>query len=181
LLKTLSAFHRLRGAFSLLTAPVFRLAEAANAAPFAATPEPVAAPGRQRGQAIVEMVLVLPIIFIFIVVVVDFGLALDRREVVQHGIREGARAAAVGKSITEVRDVTVDQSKGLFAPGNVQVCYVDEDGNNLAGNAGDSVRVSGTYVYEFLVGSAFLGIGDVTMTPSAEARLETSVAGATEC
>jgi Flp pilus assembly protein TadG len=133
------------------------------------------------GQAIIEMILVLPLIFIFIMVVVDFGLALDRREVIQHGIREGARAAAVGKNQNEITDVTVNQSQGLFSPGNIDVCYVDKDGNNTAGNAGDSVRVSGTYVYKFVVGSGLLGIGDITMTPSAEARLETSVAGATEC
>jgi hypothetical protein len=127
------------------------------------------------------MVLVLPIIFVFIMIVVDAGLALDRREVIQHGIREGARAAAVGKGLSEVTDVTVNQSKGLFGRGDIEVCYVNSDGNPTVGNAGDSVRVSGTYVYEFLVGSGFLGIGDVTMTPSAEARLETSVAGAPEC
>jgi hypothetical protein len=133
------------------------------------------------GQAIIEMVLVLPIIFVFILVVVDLGLAMDRREVIQHGVREGARAAAVGKSMSEIRDVTVNQSQGLFDPGDIEVCYVDKDGNSTAGNAGDAVRVSGTFVYNYVVGSGWLPIPGVTMTPSAEARLETSVAGATPC
>jgi hypothetical protein len=175
----MNAIKRFGGVFSLFCSSVFRLGESMRSPRL--VPAPIAPRREERGQAIIEMVLVLPIIFIFIVVVVDFGLALDRREVVQHGIREGARAAAVGKSISEIRDVTVDQSRGLFSPGDIAVCYVDEDNNSLAGNAGDSVRVSGTFVYEFLVGSAFVGIGDITMNPSAEARLETSVAGATEC
>ena len=144
---------------------------------------------RERGQAIIEMILVLPLIFVFIMLVVDFGLALDRREVIQHGIREAARQGSVGKGITEVKDVAIDQSQGLFTAADLEVCYVDEDNNGNPGNAGDSIRVSGTYVYEFMVGSGEMlqvfGINangwDITMTPSAEARLETSIAGAPEC
>jgi hypothetical protein len=127
------------------------------------------------------MMLVLPLIFVFIMVVVDLGLALDRREVVQHGVREGARAAAVGKSVAEVTDVTYDQSRGLFDRGNIEVCYLDRDGNSTTGNAGDSVRVSGTYVYNYIAGSGWLPIPGLRMTPSAEARLETSVVGGPAC
>ena len=144
---------------------------------------------REGGQAIIEMILVLPLIFVFIMLIVDFGLALDRREVIQHGIREAARQGSVGKGITEVKDVAIDQSQGLFTAADLDVCYVDEDGNGNPGNAGDSIRVSGTYVYQFTVGSgellAVFGVDangwDITMTPSAEARLETSIAGAPEC
>jgi hypothetical protein len=154
--------------------------------------EPARVRRSQRGQAIIEMILVLPLIFVFIMLVVDFGLALDRREVIQHGIREAARAGAVGKPINGaggIVDTAVDQSQGLFEPGNVEVCYVDEDSNGNPGNAGDSVRVSGTFVYEFTVGSGELlsvfgvdaGGWDIAMTPSAESRLETSVAGAPAC
>ena len=134
------------------------------------------------------MILVLPLIFVFIMLIVDFGLALDRREVIQHGIREAARQGSVGKGITEVKDVAIDQSQGLFTAADITVCYIDENSNGNPGNAGDSVRVSGTYVYGFTVGSgevlSIFGIGglaDITMTPSAEARLETSISGAPEC
>ena len=151
--------------------------------------EPARVRKREGGQAIIEMILVLPLIFVFIMLIVDFGLALDRREVIQHGIREAARQGAVGKGITEVKDVAIDQSQGLFTVADLEVCYVDEDGNGNPGNAGDSVRVSGTYVYQFTVGSGELlavfgvdaGGWDITMTPSAESRLETSIAGAPEC
>ena len=142
-------------------------------------------PRTERGQAIIEMVLVLPIMFVFILVIVDFGLALDRREVIQHDVREGARRGAVGASVAEIK-AAASEDPGVF---DVEVCYVDKDGNGNPGNAGDSVRVSGTYVYKFTIGSGELlsawgvpvGDLDITMTPSAESRLETSVSGATSC
>jgi hypothetical protein len=121
------------------------------------------------------MALVLPLVFVFIMVAIDLGWALDRREFAQHGVREGARAAAVGKGIGEVIDATG------FDPGSVELCYLDTDGNGTVGNAGDSVRVSGTYVHHYIIGSGWLPIPDVTMTPSSEARLETSVTSAAEC
>jgi len=139
----------------------------------------------ERGQAIIEMVLVLPLMFVFILVIVDFGLALDRREVIQHDVREGARRGAVGASEAEIK-AAAGEAPGTFA---IDVCYVDKDGNGNPGNAGDSVRVSGTYVYQFTIGSGELlsvfgvdaGGWDITMTPSAESRLETSIQGATAC
>ena len=56
----------------------------------------------ERGQNLMEFALILPVILIFLLTVVDFGLALDRREVIQSGVREGARAGATGLSEDEV-------------------------------------------------------------------------------
>jgi len=184
----MTKFSRLIRILSRTSSSISRLC----ASPFARRFQPALEPARvrrERGQAIIEMILVLPLIFVFIMLIVDFGLALDRREVIQHGIREAARQGSVGKGITEVKDVAIDQSQGLFTAADLEVCYVDEDNNGNPGNAGDSVRVSGTYVYQFTVGSgellAVFGVDangwDITMTPSAEARLETSIAGAPEC
>ena len=141
----------------------------------------------EKGQALIELALVLPLILVFIMIIVDFGIALDRREVIQHAVREGARRAAVGAGTANVVDYTVDQSQGALEAGKIDVCYVDENGNNPVGFAGDGVRVSATYTYEFTIGGGeMLGMWDVPaptidMTPSAEARLEKAVPGAIEC
>ncbi len=121
--------------------------------------------------------------------VLDFGLALDRREVIQHAVREGTRQSAVGLGDLAVIDVVVEQSQGVLEADNVTICYVDGPGGAPAGFAGSNVRVSATYTYQFTLGSGELlnAIGidpdslSIVMTPSAEARLETSNAGATEC
>ena len=49
----------------------------------------------ERGQALVEFAFIGPLLLFFILIVVDFGIAMDRRELVQHAVREGARRAAV--------------------------------------------------------------------------------------
>ena len=56
--------------------------------------------GRRRageaGQALIETALVLPLILVLLFLVIDFGIALDRREVILHSLREAGRSAAAG-------------------------------------------------------------------------------------
>jgi hypothetical protein len=143
----------------------------------------------ERGQAIIEMILVLPLLFLFIMVLVDFGVAMDRREVIQHAVREGTRKGAVGWTVDDIKDYTASESQGVLEADDVDVCYVDIDASGLAGNAGDAVRVSATYVHEFNVGSGELlavfgvdaGLWDITMTPEAQGLLEQTVLTGPEC
>ena len=80
------------------------------------------------------MALVLPVIFVFILLLVDFGTALDRREVLQHAVREGVRRGAVTASTSEIVNTTVAQSQGLLRAQDVTVCYRDMDGNGRRGD-----------------------------------------------
>jgi Flp pilus assembly protein TadG len=138
---------------------------------------------RETGQTLVEFAFVLPIILVFVLLMVDFGFVIDRREVAQHAVREGARYAAVESDLGAITSHMSDESGGMLS--NIQVCYVDgSDDNSNPGNAGDSVQVSGEYTYEFIVGSGTLfsgGIPKIRMTPSSQARLEKSVPGANQC
>lgn len=133
-------------------------------------------PRGQRGQALIEMALILPLIMVFILTLVDFGIAIDRREVLQHAVYEGSRRAAVGTTIDEIKARTVAQSQGLLAETDITVCYVDSDGNGDI-NAGDDVRVSASYDYNFSVGggeilTAFgVPVPSIALTPKAESRL----------
>ncbi len=143
-------------------------------------PETVgAASGRERGQALIEMALVLPLIMVFILVLVDFGIAIDRREVLQHAVYEGSRRGAVGAPVDGVggiKERTVDQSQGLLTDAEITVCYIDSDLNGDI-SAGDDVRVSADYDYNFNVGSgqivsAFgVTIPPISLTPKADSRL----------
>ena len=144
----------------------------------------------ERGQALIEFALLFPFLMMFLFVLLDFGIAIDRRVVIQHAVREGARQGAVGASIAEIEAVAVNQSQDVLDAADIEVCFVDgPDANTYPGNAGDSVRVSATYVYSFASVSGQLlrplGVNpddfEITMTPHGEARLEGSVAGATSC
>lgn len=142
---------------------------------------------KEKGQALIELALVLPIILVFLMVIIDFGLALDHREVLQHAVREGARRAAVEVDCKNIEDYVLAQSQGTLKDrGDIAVTYGDENGNTNS-DAGESVEVSATYTYEFTIGGGeLLGVWNVPiptidMTPSAQARLEKTVPGASGC
>jgi len=131
----------------------------------------------------------MPILLVFLLSLVDFGIALDRREVIQHAVREGARSASVGLSEAEITGVVVAQSQGVLEEPDVAVCYAVGPGGDPAGSVGSAVRVSATFTYAFSLGSGELlnamGVDpnalSIEMTPSAESRLEIAVPGATAC
>jgi hypothetical protein len=142
---------------------------------------------RQRGQTVVEFALIAPIVFLLLFVIVDFGIAMDRRIVLQNAVREGARYAAVGSAIAVVCERTEDQAQGLIGPGDITISYEDIDGNHQNTDAGDAVDVAIHFTYDpVLIRPIFSGlfggtIGKIDMTPKASARLERSVPGDTTC
>ena len=56
----------------------------------------------ERGQATVELALLLPLVALALLAVVQVGLVVRARIMVTHAAREGARVAAVGGSVDEV-------------------------------------------------------------------------------
>jgi hypothetical protein len=143
---------------------------------------------RENGQALIEFAFIVPLLFLFILIAVDFGIALDRREVIQHAVREGARRGAVGDTVAQIMEETHNQSKGTLANDvdHIAVCFVDSNGNGLA-DPGENVRVSGNYTYRFSIGGgemlAAFGVGapSIDMSPSAEERLEKTAAIPDQC
>ena len=51
--------------------------------------------GNERGGVLVEFALVVPILLVIFAGIVDFGLMMQRREVVTNAAREGARIAVL--------------------------------------------------------------------------------------
>jgi hypothetical protein len=142
----------------------------------------------ERGQAVIELAVALPFMLVVLLVLVDGGLAIDNRIVLQHSVRGGARVASVGTSEAGVDARVVDQSQGLLDADDVTVCYIDgPDGNSSVGDVTDTVRVEASYTHSFGIASGELltGLGlsppSINMSPSAEFLLEAAVGGATEC
>jgi Flp pilus assembly protein TadG len=52
-------------------------------------------PSHERGSVLVEFALVVPILLVIFAGIVDFGLMMQRREVVTNAAREGARIAVL--------------------------------------------------------------------------------------
>src|SRR6266446_5484485 len=52
---------------------------------------------KQRGAALVEMVMILPVLTILFLGIVQFGLVLREHQIVQNAAREGARLSSMPK------------------------------------------------------------------------------------
>jgi Flp pilus assembly protein TadG len=94
--------------------------------------------GEERGAALVEFALALPLLLVVIAGIVDFGFAFQRYEVVTNAAREGARMAVlpVGYSTTEIQTrvreyvrvgLSLDTAtlNAALPVANVQVTYPD--------------------------------------------------------
>ena len=73
----------------------------------------------ERGQATVELVLVVPVLVVLALFLVQVGLVVRSLVLVHHAAREGVRVAAVGGDLERVREAVVGSS-GL-APSATEV------------------------------------------------------------
>jgi hypothetical protein len=127
----------------------------------------------QRGQALVECALVVPVLLVLVLGIVDFGWALRSWMAVTNSAREGARAGAVGASCEDIQQRAVGTSAGLLAAGDVSV-------ENCQGQPGTSVVVTVTHDYSFVtpLGSVLTTFSGgalpstITMTSSSDMRIE---------
>ena len=136
---------------------------------------------KERGQAMVEFALLLPIFLVVIFIIVDFGVGISRWVIVTNSTREGARMGAVGATTGEIADRVATTSNGLLNPVDVTVYYLDKDANGAPGDRGDSVVVESDYNYTFITPlKAFLGLAfdGINFNSCADMRIELPVSGA---
>ncbi len=124
---------------------------------------PVAGEG-ERGQATVELALVVPVIVVLALVVAQAAVIARTRVLVAHAAREAARAAAVDPSGGSARAAAVGAAD--LEPGRLGVA--------LAGGRteGDSLRVTVTYSAPTAVPMVGALVGDVSLTEQVTVRVE---------
>jgi Flp pilus assembly protein TadG len=167
--------------------PRFRLSRVSERS---AGPNRAIAPA-ESGQNLVEFAFMLPVLFLFIGAIVMLAFGMHTRSNLQQAVREGARQAAVGKSLTDVRNLAAGNSGGTLDSTDINWCLPA----GSSGSVGDQVRVyvddgnNGSEGYAFTIipstngiFSAF-GVGgmSVNMSPRATARLEKSAPGIPAC
>ena len=79
----------------------------------------------RKGQALVEFILVLPILTLFLLGIVTFGLTLNAQNTIQQAVRVGTRAAALGEPLGCPGDLIAGNSGTVYG-------WVD---SQLAGDA----------------------------------------------
>lgn len=99
----------------------------------------------EKGQSIVELAILLPIILIILMGVFESGRVMNAYLIINHASREGARSASLGDSDTEILE-TVSLSSNTLNSSNMSVTI-----SPSSRNRGDSVTVNIGYDVDIIV------------------------------
>lgn len=118
----------------------------------------------ERGQATVELALLLPLVALLLLALVQAGLLARDQVLVTHAAREGARAAAVSDEPDAARRAA--EQAGPLRAGDLEVTVSGR------GEVGSRVRVEVRYRAATQVPGAGLAFGDIELLGSATMRVE---------
>jgi Flp pilus assembly protein TadG len=131
----------------------------------------------ERGQALVEFALVLPLLLFLLFAMLDFGKAYNYWNDANHLTAEAARFAVVNRKPDPANVATLQMQirqqgdtaelrNGGGSSTAAQVCVAFPNGT---ANVGDPVQVTLTFTYDFL---PVVGFANKTITTSSIMRLE---------
>jgi Flp pilus assembly protein TadG len=119
-----------------------------------------------RGTAAVEFALVLPLVLVVALALVQTGLLVRDRLLLEAAVRAGARAAAIQEDDTEIRNAALSAAPGLD-PSALDLAVRRE------GARGDPVTVSVRYTGRVRIPFvSWLFGGSLAMSTAATARQE---------
>ncbi|MCH7522207.1 MAG: pilus assembly protein [Chloroflexi bacterium] len=129
----------------------------------------------EKGQALVEFALLVPIFLMLLFAIVDFGMGFHSWITVTNSAREGARLGAVAGTEQQIIDRVHDTATLINEETNMDVLVT-----NAQGLPGESVVVQVDYDYDLITPLASLVAfltGDIigptlTLSSTAEMRLE---------
>ncbi len=131
----------------------------------------------QKGVAVVEFALVLPMLLVLAFGIIEFSLILFDKAVITNASREGARAGIVAGDPRVSDAAIIGVANNYFSthvvslgPNNPSSVTVAREGNNF----GDDLTVTVSYSYGFLVLPNFVtGItGPLTLTATTVMKME---------
>lgn len=127
--------------------------------------------GRRHGRggtATVEFALILPVFVGLLFAIIEFGFIFRDQLLIQQVAREGARVAAVGRSVGEVQAMMTGAAQGLVTSRLTSVLEyriydsgwsgwysLADDGNKNDAPQGAQVRVRCSYQHALLTGPLF--------------------------
>lgn len=102
----------------------------------------------ERGQALVELALALPVLLVLLLGILEFGMLLNVYLTVEHGAREGARLGATGAEDQAIADRVVASCPGLD-PARLEVVISPPASSR---STGDTLEVIVRFAYRPLIG-----------------------------
>ena len=124
----------------------------------------------ERGQAMTEFALVLPIIALLLFGVIQFGIAFNNYLTLTDAVRAGARKGAVARHLTTNREAAIEQTV-VSAATDLKLSDLDVTvGVSPGWEQGADVTVTATYPYSIkLLG---VGIKNGLLTSTTTERVE---------
>ncbi|MGB3367148.1 MAG: TadE/TadG family type IV pilus assembly protein [Acidaminobacteraceae bacterium] len=110
----------------------------------------------KKGQSIVEMALILPIIMLLFMGILDFGRIMNSQIQISSASRSGARLAAIGKSDSDIINM-ISISTNTLKPANLIVTITP---NQAARSSEDIVTVLVEYDIQVLTPGVSLITGN---------------------
>ncbi|OBR90315.1 MULTISPECIES: TadE/TadG family type IV pilus assembly protein [Clostridium] len=101
----------------------------------------------EKGQALVEFAIILPILLLIVMGIVQFGMVINSYLTIENASREGARAGIIGSTDQEIQYLIVATSPNLD-PKNLTVTITPDESSR---RSGDSLIVKVTYKYNLTV------------------------------
>ena len=101
----------------------------------------------EKGQALVEFAIILPVLLLILLGIIEFGLMLNSYLTIQNASREGARLGIVGGTTDEIKSNVVSVSPNLNAD-DLSVTVSPDDADR---NSGDTLTVTVNYYYHTTV------------------------------
>lgn len=101
----------------------------------------------KKGQAMVEMALMIPILLLLVLAIVEFGLIFNHQFVIQNACRESARALSLGANDDQATERIFEVAPQLEA-NRTTVMIIPAASNRKRGT---SVTVTVTYQYQMMI------------------------------
>jgi Flp pilus assembly protein TadG len=132
----------------------------------------------QTGSNIVEFAFVLPLLLILVFGIIDFAILLYDKAVITNAVREGARSG-IAFAPTRLTEAQVQQlvtnycSGKLITFGSVTTGAVaDFTPNRASPESGDTLTVSFTYTYNYVLIGKLVGLSSVQLGATSVMRVE---------
>jgi Flp pilus assembly protein TadG len=132
----------------------------------------------QRGAALVEFAIVLPLLLVLVFGMIEFSIMFYDKAVITNASREGARAGIVYDFPNRIPESEISSTVSTYCSGRLITFGSANPANTtISGtcvNAGDTITVTVSYLYDYLVLPAFIQAlaGPVTLSAATAMRCE---------
>lgn len=120
----------------------------------------------ENGGSLVEFAIVMPLVFLLLFGIIDFGLLLYNKAIITNASREGARAGIARLPSETVETIAETYCNDRLIPkGTVEVSY---DGGGAFQN---DYTVTVTYDHQFMF-TGIIGLAETTLTARTVMKME---------